>query len=82
MWDAVAKIADKPLHRLLAERFSGGKMPRQGVLLCRRRLVRPGKTIKELQDEMRRHLDAGYTMVKMKVGGAAARRGRARGSKP
>ena len=29
----------------------------------------PGKTIKELQDEMRRHLDAGYTMVKMKVGG-------------
>ena len=29
----------------------------------------PGKTIKDLQDEMRRHLDAGYTMVKMKVGG-------------
>src|SRR5262249_8349155 len=24
---------------------------------------------KDLQDEMRRHLDAGYTMVKMKVGG-------------
>src|SRR5205809_923595 len=30
----------------------------------------PGKGIKELQDEMKRHLDAGYTMVKMKVGGA------------
>ena len=29
----------------------------------------PGQTIKDLQDEMRRHLDAGYTMVKMKVGG-------------
>jgi L-alanine-DL-glutamate epimerase-like enolase superfamily enzyme len=29
----------------------------------------PGKTMKDLQDEMRRHLDAGYTMVKMKVGG-------------
>ncbi len=25
VWDAVAKIADKPLHRLLAERFNGGK---------------------------------------------------------
>jgi L-alanine-DL-glutamate epimerase-like enolase superfamily enzyme len=25
--------------------------------------------VKDLQDEMRRHLDAGYTMVKMKVGG-------------
>ena len=29
----------------------------------------PGQTIHDLQDEMRRHLDAGYTMVKMKVGG-------------
>ena len=29
----------------------------------------PGQTIQDLQDEMRRHLDAGYTMVKMKVGG-------------
>jgi len=29
----------------------------------------PGKTIRDLQDEMRGHLDAGYTMVKMKVGG-------------
>jgi len=29
----------------------------------------PGQTIKDLQDEMRRHRDAGYTMVKMKVGG-------------
>ena len=29
----------------------------------------PGQTIKDVQDEMRRHLDAGYTMVKMKVGG-------------
>jgi L-alanine-DL-glutamate epimerase-like enolase superfamily enzyme len=29
----------------------------------------PGQTIKDLQDEMRRHFDAGYTMVKMKVGG-------------
>jgi L-alanine-DL-glutamate epimerase-like enolase superfamily enzyme len=29
----------------------------------------PGKTTKDLQDEMQGHLDAGYTMVKMKVGG-------------
>jgi L-alanine-DL-glutamate epimerase-like enolase superfamily enzyme len=29
----------------------------------------PGQTIADLQDEMRRHLAAGYTMVKMKVGG-------------
>jgi L-alanine-DL-glutamate epimerase-like enolase superfamily enzyme len=29
----------------------------------------PGQTIQNLQDEMRRHLDAGYTMVKIKAGG-------------
>ena len=39
VWDAVAKIADKPLHALLAERFNGGKVAGQSVLLCRRRLV-------------------------------------------
>src|SRR6185503_8630490 len=26
-WDAVAKIADKPLHAVLAEKYSGGKPP-------------------------------------------------------
>src|ERR1700694_3153396 len=26
VWDAVAKIADKPLHRVLAERFNNGKV--------------------------------------------------------
>ena len=27
VWDAVAKIAEKPLHYLLAERYSGGQLP-------------------------------------------------------
>src|SRR5215467_9086748 len=27
LWDAAAKIADKPLHALLAERFNAGKIP-------------------------------------------------------
>ena len=42
VWDALAKILDKPLHALLAERFSGGMMPTARVLLCRRRLVLAG----------------------------------------
>jgi L-alanine-DL-glutamate epimerase-like enolase superfamily enzyme len=70
VWDAVAKIAGKPLHRVLAERqWRPGS--REGVLLCRRRWYRPGQTIADLQDEMRHHLAAGYTMVKIKVGGLA-----------
>ena len=69
MWDAVAKIADKPLHRLLAERFNGGKIAAKVFCYVGGGWYAPGKTTKDLQDEMRRHLDAGYTMVKMKVGG-------------
>jgi L-alanine-DL-glutamate epimerase-like enolase superfamily enzyme len=69
IWDAAAKIADKPLHRLLAERFNGGKVVDKIFCYVGGGWYAPGKTTKDLQDEMRRHLDAGYTMVKMKVGG-------------
>jgi D(-)-tartrate dehydratase len=69
VWDAVAKIAEKPLHRLLAERFSGGKIADKVFCYVGGGWYWPGQTIQDLQDEMRHHLDAGYTMVKMKVGG-------------
>ncbi len=69
IWDAIAKIADKPLYRVLAERFNGGKLPGKVFCYVGGGWYAPGKTTKDLQDEMRRHLDAGYTMVKMKVGG-------------
>jgi D(-)-tartrate dehydratase len=69
VWDAVAKIADKPLYCLLAERFNGGKLPAKVFCYVGGGWYAPGKTTVDLQDEMRRHLDAGYTMVKMKVGG-------------
>ncbi len=69
VWDALAKIADKPLHVLLAERFSGGKWPDKVFCYVGGGWYWPGQTIKDLQDEMRRHLAAGYSMVKMKVGG-------------
>ena len=70
VWDAVAKIADKPLYRVLAERYSNGKAPDTMFVYVGGGWYAPGQTHKDLQDEMRRHLDAGYTMVKMKVGGA------------
>src|SRR6188768_4391927 len=69
VWDAVAKIAGKPLHRLLAERYSGGKAAERVFCYVGGGWYFPGQTMTDLQDEMRRHLDAGYTMVKMKVGG-------------
>src|SRR5271169_4287880 len=69
IWDAVAKIAEKPLHVLLAERFNGGKVAEKVFCYVGGGWYAPGKTAKDLQDEMKGHLDAGYTMVKMKVGG-------------
>ena len=69
VWDAVAKIADVPLHRMLADRYSGGHLPDKVFCYVGGGWYRPGQTIGDLQDEMRRHLDTGYTTVKMKVGG-------------
>ena len=69
VWDAVAKIAGKPLHRLLAERYNDGKVADKVFCYVGGGWYAPGKTAKHLQDEMQAHLDAGYTMVKMKVGG-------------
>ena len=70
VWDAIAKIAGKPLHVLLAERFNGGQTKQKCFVYVGGGWYAPGKGIAELQDEMKRHLDSGYTMVKMKVGGA------------
>jgi L-alanine-DL-glutamate epimerase-like enolase superfamily enzyme len=69
IWDAVAKIAGKPLHRVLAERFNRGKLADKVFCYVGGGWYTPGETLKTVQDEMRRHLDAGYTMVKVKVGG-------------
>jgi L-alanine-DL-glutamate epimerase-like enolase superfamily enzyme len=71
VWDAVAKIEDKPLHRVLAERYNGGSTAAKVFCYVGGGWYIPGGTISDLLDEMRRHLDAGYTMIKMKVGGLA-----------
>ena len=69
IWDAVAKKAGKPLHALLAERYNGGKRAEKVLCYVGAGWYFPGQTIRNLQDEMQRHLDAGYTMLKMKIGG-------------
>jgi L-alanine-DL-glutamate epimerase-like enolase superfamily enzyme len=69
LWDAVAKIAGLPLHRVLAGRYNRGRTARDVFCYVGGGWYLPGRGIADLQDEMRRHLDAGYTLVKMKVGG-------------
>src|ERR1700684_310600 len=69
MWDAVAKIANKPLFRLLAERHGVKANPRVFVYAAGGYYY-PGKDLSMLRGEMRGHLDRGYNVVKMKIGGA------------
>jgi D(-)-tartrate dehydratase len=70
VWDAVAKIAGKPLYRYLAERYGDGNADRDVFVYAAGGYYYPGKDHGALQDEMRRYLDLGYTVVKMKIGGA------------
>ncbi len=69
VWDAVAKIAGKPLFRLLAERYGTEADPRVFVYAAGGYYY-PGKNLEALRTEMRGYLDRGYTVVKMKIGGA------------
>jgi L-alanine-DL-glutamate epimerase-like enolase superfamily enzyme len=69
LWDALAKVLEKPLHVVLAERFNGGRIASRVFCYVGGGWYWPGQTIADLQDEMRRHQAAGYTMLKMKVGG-------------
>jgi L-alanine-DL-glutamate epimerase-like enolase superfamily enzyme len=69
VWDAVAKIAGKPLFRLLAQRYGKTADPRVFVYAAGGYYY-PGKDLSMLRAEMRGYLDRGYNVVKMKIGGA------------
>ena len=77
VWDAVAKIAGKPLFRLLAERHGLVADPKVFVYAAGGYYY-PGKDMGALRGEMRSYLDRGYTVVKMKIGGASIDEDRAR----
>ena len=68
VWDAVAKIAEKPLFRLLAERGGREANPRVFVYAAGGYYY-PGKGDDALRAEMRSYIDRGYNVVKMKIGG-------------
>ncbi|OLD83153.1 MAG: mandelate racemase [Acidobacteria bacterium 13_1_20CM_58_21] len=70
VWDAVAKIAGVPLFRLLADRFRGGVFDDQVFVYAAGGYYYPEKDLSALQHEMRGYLDLGYSVVKMKIGGA------------
>jgi D(-)-tartrate dehydratase len=70
VWDAVAKIEEKPLWRLLADRYRNGEADERVWVYAAGGYYQPGKDLSALQDEMKSYLAMGYTTVKMKIGGA------------
>ncbi|WP_395172769.1 mandelate racemase/muconate lactonizing enzyme family protein [Roseibium alexandrii] len=70
VWDAVAKIEDKPLFRLLADKKGLQADPKVFVYAAGGYYY-PGKDDAALRAEMRSYVDRGYTVVKMKIGGAS-----------
>lgn len=71
VWDAVAKIAEKPLYQLLAEQYGDGHANTKVFVYAAGGYYYPGKVLEQLKHEMMSYLDRGYSVVKMKIGGAS-----------
>jgi L-alanine-DL-glutamate epimerase-like enolase superfamily enzyme len=69
LWDAMAKIKEKPLHALIADRYGNGTTSEKMFCYVGGGWYSPDETEESLKDEMRAYLDNGYTQVKAKVGG-------------
>ena len=70
VWDGVAKIAGLPLYRLLANRYRGGRFDTKVFVYAAGGYYYPNKDLSALQNEMRGYLALGYSVLKMKIGGA------------
>jgi D(-)-tartrate dehydratase len=70
VWDVAAKIAGVPLYRLLAGRYRRGLHNRRVFVYAAGGYYYPEKDLSALQEEMQGYLDLGYSVVKMKIGGA------------
>jgi L-alanine-DL-glutamate epimerase-like enolase superfamily enzyme len=71
VWDLVAKIENRPLHHVIADRFNGGRVLDHVPVYAAGGYYYPGKDENALKDELRHYLDLGYTDVKIKIGGAS-----------
>ena len=72
LWDVTAKIAEKPLNKLLVDLY-GEEFETEAkdkvFIYAAGGYYYPNKDLIALQDEMRGYLDLGYSVVKMKIGG-------------
>jgi L-alanine-DL-glutamate epimerase-like enolase superfamily enzyme len=71
VWDALAKAQERPLWHVLAERFGTGPVTDGVPVYVGGGWYQPTDDLAALDREIRGHLDAGYTHIKIKTGGVA-----------
>jgi|TARA_B100001964_G_scaffold92266_1_gene103554 L-alanine-DL-glutamate epimerase-like enolase superfamily enzyme len=71
LWDLAAKVEDRPLYSLLADRFNNNKFDDSVYVYAAGGYYYPGKDLDGLQDEFSKYLDMGFDTCKMKIGGAS-----------
>jgi len=71
VWDLVAKLEDKPLWHLLAERFGDGIGQARVPVYATTGHYHSQNDIAQLGDDVRTSLDLGFSKVKIKAGGAS-----------
>ncbi|WP_017608787.1 mandelate racemase/muconate lactonizing enzyme family protein [Nocardiopsis xinjiangensis] len=68
--DLAAKAAGVPLYRWISDHYGDGDPDEDVFVYAAGGYYAPGKSLEDLQNEMRGFLDSGYEIVKMKIGGA------------
>lgn len=71
VWDATAKIENRPLYKHLSDRFRNGQVDDRVFVYAAGGYYYPGKGLERLKEEMAGYLERGYRVVKMKIGAAS-----------
>ena len=78
IWDIVAKLEGKPLWRVLAERDGNADADGRAFVYASGGHYRGDDDLAQLEAELTRHRDAGFTLAKIKIGGVGLDRDVAR----
>ena len=70
VWDALAKLEEKPLWQLLSGRYNNGEFDKKVLVYPGGGYYYDGKEIEGLKAEMAQYQRLGYRILKMKIGGA------------
>jgi L-alanine-DL-glutamate epimerase-like enolase superfamily enzyme len=70
VFDAMAKIEEKPLCRLIAERYGDGAPEADVSVYAAGGYYYPGKDVEALKQELRAYRELGYREMKIKIGAA------------